>query len=89
MKRKVRVKVVEITRQTNGAPRIAVYCSKCGEDAEMVTRIEATAILQTADLELDGLIRGGIVHVVRTVNSTFWICKKSLFESSESSKKEG
>ncbi len=85
MKRKVRVKIVEITRENAiTTPRaIAVYCSQCEDNAEIVTRTEASAILQTSDPDLEGLIFSGTVHAIKTVNGTVWICKKSLFEGGE------
>jgi hypothetical protein len=84
VKRKVRLKVVEITRQTSALPQIVtIYCSKCEAEAEIVTRIEAAAILQAADLELEHLILSGGIHAQTTVNGAVWICKKSLFRGKE------
>jgi hypothetical protein len=62
---------------------VTIYCSKCGAEAEIVTRIEAAAILQAADLELERLILSEVVHAQKTVNGAVWICKKSLFRGKE------
>jgi hypothetical protein len=45
----------------------------------MLLRPDALEVLTSSGEELDELIRTGVVHVIQTVNSNFWICKTSLF----------
>ena len=60
-----------------GATRVP--CPVCGEEVEAVTPEEACALLRIGEEALGRLLDVGLVHAIRTVSGSVWICRRSLF----------
>ncbi len=81
IKRSARIKITTVRRRTIRATGslLRAACPACERDVEMLTRIQATGILDIDDRTFDGLIAVGRIHVIQTVTGALWICKDSLF----------
>lgn len=80
MKRKLRITVSKVRRQTAAAPPILrARCLDCGCEVELLDVIEANKILDIENQTLEALVFAGRVHAIETVSGSRWICKPSLF----------
>ncbi len=83
IKRRVRLKITASSRQTVVAAgqRLSALCPLCGREVEMLTGAQAAAVLEVDGRALESLVDGGLVHAVRTVSGSLWVCKESLFDT--------
>jgi len=80
-KRKVKIRITTASRQIFrlGGQSLRAFCAACGREVELVTRGQASAILEIVDVELIEFIAAGRVHTIRTVSGSIRVCKDSLF----------
>ena len=81
MKRKLKVTISKVTRKTKKLipAKLISHCARCDRETEILTKAQASQLLQTSENTLDDMVYAGVVHVIQMVNSNLWICKNSLF----------
>jgi hypothetical protein len=79
--RKLKVTISRIIRrkQSPTPAKLMSFCARCGQETEIISRVEASKLLQTSQNTLDDMIYAGVIHVIHAVNNSPWICKNSLF----------
>lgn len=85
MKRKLRIKVSRIRRQSVSTPGmfLRTQCVLCAREVEMLTKAQAAVILEVGDSTLEALLSDGRIHALETVGGHQWVCKDSLFLQSQ------
>ena len=56
-------------------------CQVCNCEVEMLSADRAREVLAVDIGAFKGLLAGGIVHFIRTVSGSLWVCKESLIAS--------
>ena len=80
MKRKLKLTITKIYRQTMITPTIFRAASPvCRCEVQTLTPGEAAQILQIDEIALDRLVADGNVHAALTVGGYPRVCKNSLF----------
>lgn len=81
LKKGLTVTISRIRRQTVTLlrPALRAPCPACLTEVEVLTRIQAEAILGIGDWALNELIVKGDVHEIPTFGPQLWVCKNSLF----------
>ena len=81
MKRKVRVTITKVHRQTFAVPVTfpQASCYVCGREVEALSKTEASEILEVDVQALETLIIVGRVHPIETASGSVRLCKDSLF----------
>ena len=78
LKRKIKMKVVAIDRQTFTFVYPRFHCPVCQLETETLTTGETAKILEVDEQTLTGLIHSGKLHVIQTVSGSLRVCKDSL-----------
>jgi len=80
MKRRLKLTVTEIRRQTIGGKTINLraFCPICGFETERLSLVESAVFLGIEDRMLEGLIVAGEVHAIQTASRNLRVCKNSL-----------
>jgi hypothetical protein len=82
LEQKVKVRITAVRRRTMRVAAGAVLrapCPACGREVEMLTRSQASEILEVGEQELNEFIAARRVHAIQTVSGSLRICKDSLF----------
>ena len=78
MRRKVRITISQ-TKQMKLMSKFLAYCPVCDQEVEVVSKAQASDLLQTSESALEHF--GDRIHVIEMVNGNIWVCKQSLFKS--------
>ncbi|MEN3333666.1 MAG: hypothetical protein V7641_3031 [Blastocatellia bacterium] len=83
IQRSARLKVTTIRRVIVRAEPFCfrARCQVCNCDVEMLSVDRAREVLAIDDGAFNGLLADGIVHFIRTVSGSLWVCKESLIAS--------
>jgi hypothetical protein len=80
-RRITRLQTTKMHMQTIKVQISRLRCPVCERDVGMVSRAQATGILEIDSPTFDRLLAVGCIHTVQTVSGTIRICKDSLFQN--------
>jgi len=79
MKRKVRLSVTKVVRQTTvWSESASAFCAVCYRETETLTVAQSAAFLETDPKTLSELIAFGKIHAIETAIGNLRVCKNSL-----------
>lgn len=82
MKRKLKLTITKIHRQTNSKEALLswFYCPECLDMVETLTSVELKLLLNLTEQTLDYLVTNENIHTVLTPEGDLSICRNSLLK---------
>ena len=79
MKRRLKLTMTKVRRQTVVSTQTQQFCSACGSVAETLSPEEAAEALNVSVLRLCELLAIGEIHIEPVADGTLAVCKRQAF----------